>query len=204
MCQGESQRWIYYVSQVEFILNSRIHSVSGFSPFYLAHGIEPRIPGDEVPMIPPRAYDLGNPEDVALRSSQELALLGQNRAAALQRLKSQATRMKLYYDEKLGVKESSFEIGDVVKMRNHHKTKFKLKFLGPYYIVDKGPNGTFYLQRPDGRRWVDVTGTDTPVNPEHLSRFTDFDGNMVGNFSMYQRGRRSLVRLVLGLFALIR
>jgi hypothetical protein len=93
LCQGESHRWIHYVSQVEFILNSRIHSVTGFSPFYLAHGIDPRIPGDEVPSIPPRAYDISNSEDIAVLSSQELATLGQNRAAALQRLKAQALKM---------------------------------------------------------------------------------------------------------------
>jgi hypothetical protein len=76
----------------------------------------------------------------------------------------------------MGVKEPSFRVGDVVKMKNYHKTKFKFKYLGPYYIVDKGMNDTFYLQQPDGRRWVDATGRDTPVNSDHLSRFSEFDG----------------------------
>jgi hypothetical protein len=86
-------------------VTSRIHSVTEFSPFYLAHGVEPRIPEDQVPEIPPRIYDLNNNlQDVAGLSAEELASLGQNRAAALQRLKAQAIRMKSYYDERLGVK----------------------------------------------------------------------------------------------------
>ena len=64
----------------------------------------------------------------------------------------------------------------MVKLKNHAQNKFQFKFLGPFYIVDKGPNDTFYLQRPDGRRWVDLTGTDTPVNPEYLHRYSEFDG----------------------------
>jgi hypothetical protein len=186
LSRGEPHRWVDFVCQTEFILNSRIHSVTGFSPFYLAHGVEPRIPGDQVPEIPPRLYDLNNLQDVAGLSAEELASLGQNRAAALQRLKAQAIRMKSYYDERLGVKDPNFQVGDVVKMKNHSKSKFQFKYIGPFYIVEKGLNGTFYLQRPDGRRWVDATGTDTPANSEPVFRFTEFDGEYYYTGKEYQ------------------
>jgi hypothetical protein len=61
-------------------------------------------------------------------------------------------------------------------MINHTRTRFKFRFIGPFYIVDKGPNNTYFLQRPDGRRWTAPNGQDIPVNSDDLARFTEFDG----------------------------
>jgi hypothetical protein len=83
--------------------------------------------------------------------------------------------MKSAYDVKMGVKERCFKVGDVVKLKNHTKTKFTFKFVGPFYIVEKGRNVTYSLQRPDGRRYTDMSGRDLPINAEHLYRFNDFD-----------------------------
>lgn len=173
---GDPQKWVSILPLAEFILNSRISNSTAFSAFYLSHGFEPRLPGDEIPTVPPGFYDLNDAGDVATLTERELARLGQNRAAALQRLKAQAVRMKEYYDEKVGTSEVNLKIGDVVKMVNHSKTRFKFKFIGPFYIVDKGPNNTFFLMRPDGRRWTSQNGTDTPVNPDDLVRYREFDG----------------------------
>jgi hypothetical protein len=175
LSDGDPAKWTQVLPLAEFILNARISNSTGFSAFYLSHGFEPRLPGDEWPAVPPGYYDLNDSGDIALLSSRELARLGQNRAAALQRLKAQAIRMKTYYDKKVGVTEVEFKIGDVVKMTNHSRTRFKFKFLGPFYIVDKGPNNTFFLMRPDGRRWTSQNGTDTPVNPEYLLYFNEWD-----------------------------
>ena len=84
--------------------------------------------------------------------------------------------MKLYYDSKLGVTDHVWEVGDVVKLRNHSQTRFKFPWIGPFYVVHRGPNDTYYLQRPDGRRWTSQNGVDTPVNPEDLAAFHEFDG----------------------------
>jgi hypothetical protein len=163
-----------FLPQAELTLNVRIHDATGFSPFYLSHGVEARLPADVIPPVPPGFYDMNDAGDVAFLSSQELAALGQNRAAALMRLRAQAIRMKRRYDAQIGIEEPSFEIGDVVKLKRngsslHHTHR------GPFYIVDQGPNQTYFLQRPDGRRWVDVTGHDTPVNPDHLEYYTALD-----------------------------
>jgi hypothetical protein len=156
-------------------MNARISNATGFSAFYLSHGFEPRLPCDELPELPPGYYDLSDSGDIALLSSKELGRLGQNRAAALQRLRLQAIRMKNYYDKKVGATDSRYEPGDVVKMINHGQTRFKHRFIGPFYIADQGPNNTYFLMRPDGRRWTSQNGTDTPVNPDDLAPFTDFD-----------------------------
>ena len=172
LSDGDPTKWTKLLPLAEFILNSRISNSTGFSAFYLSHGFEPRLPGDELPALPPGYYDPQDQGDIALMSCKELARLGQNRAAALQRLKAQAVRMKSYYDKKMGVTMSKFNIGDVVKMVNHSKTRLKFRFTGPFYIVDQGPNNTY---RPDGRRWTSQNGTDIPVNPDYLAYFTELD-----------------------------
>jgi hypothetical protein len=175
LSDGDPSKWTKILPLAEFILNARISNSTGFSAYYLSHGFEPRLPGDDIPALPPGYFDLKDYGDVALLSSKELARLGQNRAAALKRLKAQAIRMKKYYDQKLGVNDVTFKVGDVVKMLNQSRTRFQFKFTGPFYIVDKGPNNTFFLMRPDGRRWTSQNGTDTPINPDHLALFNELD-----------------------------
>ena len=176
LSDGDPKKWTLILPLAEFIMNSRISNSTGFSAFYLSHGFEPRLPCDELPALPPGYYDLTDPGDIAFLSSNELARLGQNRAAALKRLQAQAIRMKMYYDKKVGATTSRWEPGDVVKMINHGHTRFKHRFIGPFYIADRGPNDTYFLQRPDGRRWTSQNGTDTPVNPEDLAPYSEFDG----------------------------
>jgi hypothetical protein len=175
LSDGDPTKWVKILPLAEFIMNSRISNSTGFSAYYLSHGVEPRLPGDEIPIVPPGFYDLNDAGDVATLTERELARLGQNRAAALQRLKSQAARMKLYYDQKVGAVSSGFKVGDVVKMVNHTRTRFKFRFMGPFYIADIGPNDTYFLMKPDGRRWTSANGTDTPVNPDDLVPFRDHD-----------------------------
>ena len=60
------------------------------------------------------SFDLGVQDpldfvDAANYSASELAKLGFNRAAALQKLKVQAARMKIYYDRKVGVTDHRWE-----------------------------------------------------------------------------------------------
>ena len=85
--------------------------------------------------------------------------------------------MKDRYDSQVGITDARFKAGDVVKLLNQNKTKFKFKYQGPFYIAEERPNGTYFLQRPDGRRWTTSNGTDIPINPDHLAPFMAFDGD---------------------------
>jgi len=80
-----------------------------FSAFYLTHGFEPRRPGVELPALPPSSFDLSDEVEAANYTASLLARLGFNRAAALQKLKVQAARMKIYYDRKVGVTDHRWE-----------------------------------------------------------------------------------------------
>jgi len=166
LCAGDRHRWDFYLPQAALALNARKSNATGFSPFYLCHGFEPRLPGDALPMIPPSAFDVNNELDVAALTARELARLGQNRAAALQRLRLQAAHMKSRYDQTLPNAVLEYKIGDMVKLRNHRQCKFQFPWTGPYSIVDVGPNGTFYLMKPSGER------LDYLVNMDHIAPYT--------------------------------
>jgi hypothetical protein len=71
--------------------------------------------------------------------------------------------MKSRYDRLLRGEEFTFEIGDLVKLRNHRQTKFQFPWIGPFKIVDYGPNKTYYLIKPDGQR------LDYLVNHDYLA-----------------------------------
>jgi hypothetical protein len=72
--------------------------------------------------------------------------LGHARAAAFQRSRQQAVRMRAT-DKSDGHK---FELDDMVKIRNFRKLKFQYDFLGPFYITGFGPNHTYYLKDTRG------------------------------------------------------
>ena len=169
LTRGDRTKWDIYLHQAIFALNSRNHSATGFSPFYLAHGLEPRLPGDDIPAIPPGSFDFNDELDVSIYTEQELARLGQNRAAALQRLQAQALAMKQRYDAELDVSAHSFEPGDVVKLRHHDRRKLEFQWRGPFYVVEKGPNETYRLMQPDGIQ------LDTPINHDHLAYYSRDD-----------------------------
>jgi hypothetical protein len=166
LCAGDRLRWKFYLPQAVMALNARVSNATGFSPFYLCHGVDPVLPGDELPPLPPRAFDLNDELDAAVYTERELAKLGQNRAAAMQRLKVQAAEMKRRYDLVNGVGAERYRIGDVVKLKHHRQTKFQFAWYGPFYVDSYGPNGTYYLKQPDGKKLSHL------VNHDYLAPFS--------------------------------
>ena len=93
---------------------------------------------------------------------RELDSLGQSRAAAYLRSVEKAAKMR-----QRGVPEDTainhfFEIGDMVKLKRHAKSKFEFRWKGPYHIVGLGHAGVYSLMAPDGRQ------LDTPVDQRDL------------------------------------
>jgi hypothetical protein len=94
-CGGMWSKWDLFLDTAVFHLNCRNHATTGYSPFYLAHGVSPRLPQHN---DPPRLFNFRNSEDKLLYTTRELESLGQARAASLFRSNSQAKKMAEMHD----------------------------------------------------------------------------------------------------------
>jgi hypothetical protein len=150
MTVGCVEKWDDFVPSVVFKMNIRTHSVTGFSPFQLCYGFNPRLPGD---LTPPTLFDLRNEEDQVLFTQRELTLLGQNRAAALSRLQEQANRMAQIQLSKRRVQPSPYKVGQLVKKKINPMAKFRPRFEpdwdGPFRI-SKLIRDVYHLETLDG------------------------------------------------------
>ena len=155
LTRGKPDRWDEFLAQTMFALRVRTHAVTGFSPFYLLYGVDPRLPGD---VDPPRASmePLSELEQREARREHHARLfesIGMDRAAAWERGEAQAERMRTRNPTTEGSTETHhFKVGEWVKMKHHARTKFEFDWKGPYFVVELGHPRTYRLMTPAGRR----------------------------------------------------
>lgn len=163
LAQDHMDRWDEFLPQLVFALRVRPHSVTKSSPFYLAFGLEPRLPLDTTPprstMVP-----LDELEQMELRSelnARDFEALGHARRAAVERSLLQAEKMakKNPPDEEA----FKFDVGDWVKLKIKQRTKYERHWAGPFMVVKLAHAGTYYLMTFRGS-WL-----DNPVNQERLA-----------------------------------
>ena len=157
------EKWDEFVPSAVFILNARKHSVTGFSPFYLAYGFNPRLPGD---ISPPCIFNLRDHDDQTMFTERELIRLGQDRAAALYRSQRQAQEMAKKHDANPRVSDQEYPVGSFVKVKNHTKKKFQNAWQGPFIVDRIGPHDVYYLKTPGGLE------VKNPVNRDHLAPYS--------------------------------
>ena len=141
---GALHRWDDFVHAALWSCRIRIHSTTGFSPFYLTYGREPKLPGDTLhPYIDSATFK--DPRTVADITSRELTRLGQHRAAAEFRLKAMAEKDKIRWDA--AIKKLTFELGDMVMLTHEGRYGLEPQFKGPFIVVEAFPDyGTYQLQ----------------------------------------------------------
>ena len=59
-CAENEELWSRFLDTCVLNLNVRKHTVTGFSPFYLAYGFQPRLPGTTEP---PAAFDFSDSDE---------------------------------------------------------------------------------------------------------------------------------------------
>jgi hypothetical protein len=167
MCDGLWNKWDLFLDSAMFSLNCRVHATTGYSPFYLVHGVSPRLPNDSTP---PRLFNFMDADDRDLYTNFELENLGQARAAALRRSNTQARQMAKRHDAQNGVTQVVFEVGQFVKRRKKRLSsqmipKFAPRWEGPFIIHSVGLHDSYILANPNG----DLE--PHPVNANHLAPY---------------------------------
>ena len=153
--QGARHKWDEFVDEAVFNCNTRVHLVTGFTPFRLVYGVDPKVPGDT---MRPYCLDEGQVIDRVEIRARLLEGLGQDRAAAMARSNESALQAKERYDRL--VKEDPFRKDDWVLLKRGNRFKFMSKWVGPFKVNDVGPNGIYQLMEPGGDIKVDWVHRD--------------------------------------------
>ena len=156
--------WDDNLQFITFAYNTSKHSVTGFTPFFLTHGREARLPVDEL---------FGRRHDVSMIDTYVENSMGRLRDAFSQvtdRISRAASDMAESHDE--SDREISYEPGQKVWVKDHTanaggKRKVALYYKGPATIV--GRQGSI----KDGvtYRVVMPGGKETTVHHNHLKPF---------------------------------
>jgi hypothetical protein len=169
-CAGSKELWDRFLQSAVYNLNARNHTVTGYSPFFLLYGFNPRLLGDT---SPPILFDFQSNDERVSYTTRELSLLGHARAAAFIRSQTQQKKMAEKHDESSKVTNQGFEVGEFVKRivnrlpSQFRKGKLDQVWEGPFIIDRVGPHDSYYLRRPDGQV------EEHPVNFNHLEPYVN-------------------------------
>lgn len=125
--------WDDYVKHVAFAYNTTTHSTTRFTPYFLTHGREARVPADV--LLPTHALDSQMSASHAEFVSSLLTKLNSAFSSARMHGDAAHNRQKLYHD--VGLHHQPYDVGAMVWLHNPVESRMKLAphWKGPYKIA---------------------------------------------------------------------
>lgn len=147
LTQEHKYRWTQHLDEVAYVYNCTPHSSTGFSPFYLMFGREPRLPIDV--FLPEHSPEWVNQTPSGwLRDHLHRLRLAHDKAG--ESLRRSAAKRKEAQDQ--GSTEPDLRTGDVVVTRLHHQGRCKIQDVWGERTFSvtavPGPSGGPYTIRP--------------------------------------------------------
>ncbi len=125
--------WDTFLTASLFAYRTQRHDSTGFTPFELLYGRQPRLPGHPIPGQP----NFGELTSAELSEcAEQLAVtMDLNGRTALKRIKSAQERQQRNYNKRLK-KSEELEVGDFVMIRQFRRVKkLGAKNRGPFRIL---------------------------------------------------------------------
>ncbi|ETW80124.1 hypothetical protein HETIRDRAFT_14927, partial [Heterobasidion irregulare TC 32-1] len=158
-CEGNIAKWPEKVQEAFFADKITISKVTGFSPYYLLHGVHPVLPFDLTEstfLVKGFKSGMSRADLLTLRMRQI-----QKRQTDLDRAAAQLTKFRIRSKEKFEKKFQKrmqfgpFDPGDLVLVRHTEiekslDRKAKPRYRGPYQIVRRNQGGAYILSELSG------------------------------------------------------
>lgn len=141
---GDVHSWDEYIDTVTFACRIRKHATTGYSPFFLVYGTQPRIPGDfhRPYMNDITEFDANLITEDALTRIRNLR---ETRFLAEENLRNQGIKDKERWDNLIKGKETqTFKKNDFVLLRHESKKGLEYNWMGPYQIINCNPDFNVY------------------------------------------------------------
>ena len=158
-CKGNEKQWRSVIPQVLWAERVTIRRSTGYSPYYMAHGVHPLLPFDiseATYLAPPQDLGMSTEELVALRA-QQLA----KRPEDIERMRDRVLLSRLRGLEQFEkqhrgrIIDFDFQPGALVLLRNSRvedalNRKAKPRYIGPMVIVRKTEGRSYVVAELDG------------------------------------------------------
>ena len=161
LCQGNLSQWPLMVSAACYADRITTRRATGFSPFYMLHGLHPTMPcdlADATFMVSGFKPGMTDEELIAARTRQ-LLRMPQDIERARQILKKSRIRSKEAYETKFAkrLQREDHEPGTLVLIRNNLiensvsiQRKTRNRYMGPYRVKRRTQGGSYVLEEMNG------------------------------------------------------
>lgn len=160
LCDDNIYRWPEVAHLIFWAERVTIRRSTGFSPYYLVHGVEPVMPFDLAEatfLVPPLQPTMSTTELIALRARQ-LARRPEDLAAARDRVYAARFASLKQFTEKFKhtIRDYDFQPGQLVMVKNTMVEseigwrKYEDKYYGPLVVLKRHHGGSYVLAELDG------------------------------------------------------
>ena len=158
-CQGKIKDWPNKVPLAFFADKITTSRVTGFSPYYLLHGVHPVLPIDlfEATFLVQGFKDSMPTEELLALRIRQLEKHPKDIEEAAKSLASSRMKSKEQFEKRYQkrITKKTFGPGDLVLIRNSEveqelSRKVKPRYIGPYRVVRQTRGGSYVLAELDG------------------------------------------------------
>jgi len=160
-CKGDLSKWSQYLQAAVFADHITTRRSTGYSPFYLLHGVHPFLPCDlaEATFLYPKYHPEMHTVDLLAARIRQLAKMPSDLTRAKKMLAQSRFQSKEAFERKFGQRliKESYKPGALVLVRNVPlentmviDRKTQCCYMGPYKVVCQTKGKSYILEEPDG------------------------------------------------------